>query len=157
MSDTSSLTHLGQEQTKYVYTQPESNLLEPIDNLHQDASYIVPIIMRDVEFTSLCPKTGQPDWAKIHVIYIPDKKLVESKSLKLYYSSFRNHGEFHEDCVNRICKDINECIKPKWIRVIGDFNDRGGLAIKPFVECYNSHTLEIQELITRYDAAKLSD
>lgn len=84
------------------------------------------------EFTSLCPKTGQPDFAKIFVNYIADKKMVESKSMKLYLFSFRNHGGFHEDCVQTICNDLVSLLRPCYIEVIGEFTPRGGIAIYPF-------------------------
>lgn len=84
------------------------------------------------EFTSLCPKTGQPDFAKIFINYIADKKMVESKSLKLYLFSFRNHGDFHEDCVQKICNDLFALMKPHYLEVIGEFTPRGGIAIYPF-------------------------
>lgn len=155
MSDTSKLTKLGQE-VDYNYKDPNLNTLEIIDNIFKDRDYLVPIIMQDVEFSSLCPKTGQPDWAKINVFYIPDDYLVETKSLKLYYVSFRNYGEFHEDCVNRITNDIYNRIKPKFIRVIGDFNDRGGLAIKPIVRrinpFYASKQVDFDKLLNDYDS-----
>lgn len=84
------------------------------------------------EFTSLCPKTGQPDFAKIFINYIADKTMVESKSLKLYLFSFRNHGDFHEDCVQKICDDLTKLMKPHYLEVIGEFTPRGGIAIFPF-------------------------
>lgn len=84
------------------------------------------------EFTSLCPMTGQPDFATIYISYVPDMKLVESKSLKLYLFSFRNHGDFHEDCVNIIMKDLIKLMEPKYIEVWGKFTPRGGLSIDPY-------------------------
>jgi 7-cyano-7-deazaguanine reductase len=90
------------------------------------------------EFTSLCPKTGQPDFAKIFINYVADKKMVESKSLKLYLFSFRNHGDFHEDCVQKICNDLFELMKPKYIEVMGDFTPRGGISIFPFASLSNN-------------------
>lgn len=80
-----------------------------------------------------CPKTGQPDFAKVTISYIPDKKMVESKSLKLYLFSFRNHGDFHEDCMNIIMKDLVKLMDPKYLEVYGDFTSRGGICITPFV------------------------
>lgn len=90
------------------------------------------------EFTSLCPKTGQPDFAKIFINYIADKKMVESKSMKLYLFGFRNHGDFHEDCIQTICNDLVKLMKPKYIEVIGEFTPRGGIAIFPFASAHNS-------------------
>ena len=84
------------------------------------------------EFTSLCPITGQPDFAEIVIRYIPDVKMVESKSLKLYLFSFRNHGDFHEDCVNIIMKDLIRLMDPKYIEVVGLFTPRGGISIHPY-------------------------
>ncbi|HEY5499989.1 MAG TPA: preQ(1) synthase, partial [Bacteroidales bacterium] len=82
--------------------------------------------------TSLCPITGQPDFATIYISYMPDEKLVESKSLKLYLFSFRNHGAFHEDCINIILKDLVALMDPKYIEVWGKFLPRGGLSIDPY-------------------------
>lgn len=123
------LTHLGSKETKYLYEySPE--VLESIDNLHTDRDYFVKL--NCPEFTSLCPLTGQPDFATIYISYIPDKKLVESKSLKLYLFSFRNHGDFHEDCVNIIMNDLIKLLDPKYIEVWGKFLPRGGISIDPW-------------------------
>ncbi|MDE5959625.1 MAG: preQ(1) synthase, partial [Muribaculaceae bacterium] len=84
------------------------------------------------EFTSLCPKTGQPDFGHIVINYIPDIRMVESKSLKLYLFSFRNHGDFHEDCINIIMKDLISLMSPRYIEVTGLFTPRGGISIRPF-------------------------
>ena len=84
------------------------------------------------EFTSLCPITGQPDFAEIKILYIPGERMVESKSLKLYLFSFRNHGDFHEDCVNKIMKDLVALMAPKYIEVVGLFTPRGGISIYPY-------------------------
>ena len=80
----------------------------------------------------MCPITGQPDFAEIRISYIPDIKMVESKSLKLYLFSFRNHGAFHEDCVNIIMKDLIRLTNPKYIEVTGIFTPRGGISIYPY-------------------------
>lgn len=101
------------------------------------------------EFTSLCPKTNQPDFARITINYIADKTMVESKSLKLYLFSFRNHGDFHEDCVQKMCDDLNKLMKPKYIEVIGEFTPRGGIAIYPFAQSSNSQTQFKKLLETR--------
>lgn len=123
------LTHLGSKETKYLYEySPE--VLESNDNLHTDRDYFVKL--NCPEFTSLCPLTGQPDFATIYISYIPDKKLVESKSLKLYLFSFRNHGDFHEDCVNIIMNDLIKLLDPKYIEVWGKFLPRGGISIDPW-------------------------
>ena len=105
-------------------------ILESFPNKHPGNDYFVKF--NCPEFTSLCPKTGQPDFATIYISYVPDEKLVESKSLKLYLFSFRNHGDFHEDCVNIIMKDLIRLLSPKYIEVWGKFLPRGGLSIDPF-------------------------
>ena len=104
-------------------------VLEAFDNKHPDNDYFVKF--NCPEFTSLCPMTGQPDFATIYISYVPDKKMVESKSLKLYLFSFRNHGDFHEDCINIIMKDLIALMDPKYIEVWGKFTPRGGLSIDP--------------------------
>lgn len=120
---------LGSGSTEYpqVYS-PE--ILEAFENKHPDTDYWVEL--ECPEFTSLCPRTAQPDFAVIHIRYIPDQFLVESKSLKLYLFSFRNKGEFHENCVCTILKDLWELLRPKYIEVVGDFYPRGGISINPF-------------------------
>lgn len=122
------ITHLGSGKTDYLSTY-SPNVLEAFCNKHEGSDYMVELIC--TEFTSLCPKTGQPDFATIEIKYVPDKLLVESKSLKLYLFSFRNHGDFHEDCINIICKDLVKLLNPKYIEVIGKFVPRGGIAIYP--------------------------
>lgn len=120
---------LGNQNTHYQYDYDPS-VLETFINKHQDNDYMVTFTCP--EFTSLCPKTGQPDFAEIIINYIPDKKMVESKSLKLYLFSFRNHGDFHEDCTNIIMKDLIKLMDPKYIEVKGNFLPRGGISILPF-------------------------
>lgn len=105
-------------------------VLESFINKHPGNDYFVKF--NCPEFTSLCPMTGQPDFATIYISYVPDMKLVESKSLKLYLFSFRNHGDFHEDCVNIIMKDLIKLMEPKYIEVWGKFTPRGGLSIDPY-------------------------
>lgn len=105
-------------------------VLETFTNKHQGHDYWVHF--ECPEFTSLCPITGQPDFATIRIDYIPDVKMVESKSLKIYLFSFRNHGAFHEDCVNIIMKDLLELMSPKYIEVTGIFTPRGGISIYPY-------------------------
>lgn len=105
-------------------------VLETFDNRHPDNDYWVRF--NCPEFTSLCPITGQPDFAEIRIMYIPDKRMVESKSLKLYLFSFRNHGDFHEDCVNIIMKDLIRLMQPRYIEVTGLFTPRGGISIHPY-------------------------
>ena len=119
---------LGAEAKYYDNYAPE--VLETFENMHPDNDYWVRF--NCPEFTTLCPITGQPDFAEIRIMYIPDKRMVESKSLKLYLFSFRNHGDFHEDCVNVIMKDLIRLMDPKYIEVIGLFLPRGGISIYPF-------------------------
>ena len=105
-------------------------VLETFVNKHPGNDYWVRF--NCPEFTSLCPITGQPDFAEIRISYIPNVKMVESKSLKLYLFSFRNHGDFHEDCVNIIMKDLIKLMDPKYIEVWGKFTPRGGISIDPY-------------------------
>ena len=105
-------------------------VLETFENKHKENDYWVEFLCP--EFTSLCPITGQPDFAEIKIRYIPGERMVESKSLKLYLFSFRNHGDFHEDCVNVIMKDLIRLMDPKYREVIGLFTPRGGISIHPY-------------------------
>ena len=105
-------------------------ILEAFDNQHSGNDYWVKF--NCPEFTSLCPITEQPDFATIYISYIPDIKMVESKSLKLYLFSYRNHGDFHENCVNTIMKDLIRLMNPKYIEVLGKFTPRGGISIDPY-------------------------
>ncbi len=105
-------------------------VLETFENKHPGNDYWVQF--NCPEFTSLCPITGQPDFAEIRISYIPGERMVESKSLKLYLFSFRNHGDFHEDCVNIIMKDLIRLMSPKYIEVTGYFTPRGGISIYPY-------------------------
>lgn len=105
-------------------------VLETFENKHQTNDYWVQF--NCPEFTTLCPITGQPDFGEIIIKYIPDVRMVESKSLKLYLFSFRNHGDFHEDCVNIIMKDLVKLMDPRYIEVTGIFKPRGGISIFPF-------------------------
>ena len=105
-------------------------VLEAFENQHPERDYWVQF--NCPEFTTLCPITGQPDFAEIKIMYIPDQRMVESKSLKLYLFSFRNHGDFHEDCVNTIMEDLIKLMDPRYIEVIGLFVPRGGISIHPY-------------------------
>lgn len=125
----SGLTHLGRAGNVYHF-EYDPSLLETFDNQHPDNDYRVKF--NCPEFTTLCPITGQPDFAALYISYIPDRKMVESKSLKLYLFSFRNHGDFHEDCVNIIMKDLIGLMKPRYIEVWGKFTPRGGISIDPY-------------------------
>lgn len=111
-------------------TDYDPSVLETFINKHPENDYWVRF--NCPEFTSLCPITGQPDFAEIRIEYIPDIKMVESKSLKLYLFSFRNYGDFHEDCVNKIMKDLIHLMNPKYIEVSGFFTPRGGISIYPY-------------------------
>ena len=124
-----SCTLLGNTGVKYP-TEYAPQVLETFKNKHPEHDYLV--TFNCPEFTSLCPKTGQPDFAKIIINYIPDEDMVESNSLKLYLFSFRNHGDFHEDCVNIIMKDLVRLMRPRYLEVIGLFTPRGGISIYPF-------------------------
>ena len=136
--------------TQYKTTySPE--VLEKFPNKHPGNDYMV--TFNCPEFTSLCPKTGQPDFAEIKINYIPDQFLVESKSLKLYLFSFRNHGDFHEDCVNIIMKDLVKLLDPKYLEVEGIFMPRGGISLYPFAN-YGKPGTEFESLAkTRLFAA----
>lgn len=120
---------LGNKRVEYP-TRYCPEILEAFDNKHPENEYLVTLMCP--EFTSLCPMTGQPDFAKIIINYIPRVKMVESKSLKLYLFGFRNHGDFHEDCVNIIMKDLVRLMNPRYLEVIGLFTPRGGISIYPF-------------------------
>lgn len=123
------LTLLGNQHTTYNY-EYNPDILETFENQHQDNDYFVKFNIP--EFTSLCPITGQPDFATIYISYIPDVKMVESKSLKLYIFSFRNHPGFHEDCANLIMKDLIALMNPRYIEVWAKFTPRGGISIDPY-------------------------
>lgn len=123
------LTLLGSQGTKYSF-EYDPSVLETFQNRHPDRDYWVKF--NCPEFTSLCPITGQPDFATIYISYIPEARMVESKSLKLYLFSFRNHGDFHEDVVNIIMKDLIKLMDPRYIEVWGKFLPRGGISIDPY-------------------------
>src|ERR1039458_5424458 len=121
-------TLLGQKTA--LPASPDEARLERVENPHKDAHYVARFTAP--EFTSLCPVTGQPDFAHIVIDYVPGDWLVESKSLKLYLASFRNHGAFHEDCTLRIGKDLVALLEPRWLRIGGYFYPRGGIPIDIF-------------------------
>jgi 7-cyano-7-deazaguanine reductase len=127
-TDVSSLSMLGQ-QTETARS-PEEAVLEKVPANHAGTDYVVRFTAP--EFTSLCPMTGQPDFAHIVIDYIPNEWLVESKSLKLFLHSFRNHGAFHEDCSIYIAKRIVELLDPKWLRIGAYWYPRGGIPIDVF-------------------------
>ena len=128
MREKEDLTKLGNK-TEYK-TEYDPSILEGFSNKHPGNDYFVKF--NCPEFTTLCPITGQPDFGNIIISYVPDGKLVESKSLKLYMVSFRNNGDFHEDVVNIIMKDLIKLLDPKYIEVWGKFLPRGGLSIDPY-------------------------
>jgi 7-cyano-7-deazaguanine reductase len=120
--------NLGKESD--LHFDYDKSVLESFVNRHPDRDYWVKF--NCPEFTSLCPITGQPDFATIYISYIPELKMLESKSLKLYLFSFRNHGAFHEDCVNIILNDLVELLQPRYMEVTGKFLPRGGISIDPW-------------------------
>ena len=124
-----SVSALGSGHTSYP-SDYDPSVLETFPNKHPMNDYFVKF--NCPEFTSLCPLTGQPDFASVYISYVPDKIMVESKSLKLYLFSFRNHGDFHEDCMNIIMKDLIKLMDPKYIEVWGRFTPRGGISIDPY-------------------------
>lgn len=111
---------------------PEKAKLEKVANPHKDADYCIRFTCP--EFTSLCPITGQPDFANIIIDYVPKNSILESKSLKLFIGSFRNHGAFHEDCTIYIAKRIVKATQPKWLRIAGLWFPRGGIPIDVFYQ-----------------------
>lgn len=122
------LTRLGTDSA--IPASPDAAQLETVPNPHQETDYLIRFTCP--EFTALCPVTGQPDFAHIVIDYVPDEAIVESKSLKLYMASFRNHGAFHEDCTISIGKRIVESAEPKWLRIGGYWYPRGGIPIDVF-------------------------
>ena len=129
MREKDGLTLLGNRSVPYSFDYDPA-VLETFPNKHPDNDYFVKF--NCPEFTGLCPIPGQPDFATIYISYIPAERMVESKSLKLYLFSFRNHGDFHEDCVNIIMKDLIRLMEPKYIEVWGKFLPRGGISIDPY-------------------------
>ncbi len=128
-TDLDNLKTLGK--TTKASTDYDPSMLDAFANKHPERDYWVTFTAP--EFTTLCPKTGQPDFATLTIRYIPNKKLVESKSLKLYLFGFRNHGDFHEDVINVIYNDLVKLLAPKYMEVYGKFAARGGISIDPFV------------------------
>ncbi|CCB65181.1 MULTISPECIES: preQ(1) synthase [unclassified Hyphomicrobium] len=122
------VTQLGKQVG--IPDSPEKAELERVANPHTDTDYLARFTAP--EFTSLCPVTGQPDFAHLVIDYVPGKWLLESKSLKLYLAAFRNHGAFHEDCTVAIGKRIAALIKPKYLRIGGYWYPRGGIPIDVF-------------------------
>jgi 7-cyano-7-deazaguanine reductase len=127
-SDLSGLTQLGSNVA--LPDNPDAAILERVSNSKNTTNFLVRFTAP--EFTSLCPMTGQPDFAHLVIDYLPNKWLVESKSLKLYLGSFRNHGAFHEDCTVGIGKNLVDFLKPRWLRIGGYWYPRGGIPIDVF-------------------------
>ena len=127
-SNTTGATMLGQQSS--LPASPDEAVLERVPNPHPDTQYVARFAVP--EFTSICPVTGQPDFAHIVVDYVPDQFLVESKSFKLFMASFRNHGAFHEDCTLLVAKRLIACMQPKWLRIGGYWYPRGGIPIDVF-------------------------
>ena len=137
MREKENLTKLGSGHTKYP-TDYDPGQLESFQNRFPGNDYWVKF--NCPEFTSICPITGQPDFGTITIAYVPDGRLVESKSLKLYLFSFRNHGDYHEDVVNTIMRDLIGLLDPKYIEVWGKFLPRGGISIDPYCNYGKSGT-----------------
>ncbi|MDA8229733.1 MAG: preQ(1) synthase [Magnetospirillum sp.] len=125
---TSHLTQLGHSSP--LPASPDEAVLETVPNPHPGTLYLVRFAAP--EFTSLCPITGQPDFAHLVIDYVPEQALIESKSLKLFLGSFRNHGAFHEDCTVTIAKRLIDAAEPKWLRIAGYWYPRGGIPIDVF-------------------------
>jgi 7-cyano-7-deazaguanine reductase len=130
--DIKKLTQLGNHGTKYVYNNPTSEMLETFQNKFPQRNYVTQFIFN--EFTSLCPKTGQPDFATITIEYIPDQLCIETKSLKIYFLAFRNLGSFMETITNIILDDCVSVCKPRYMKVTSNFNPRGGTFINIIAE-----------------------
>jgi 7-cyano-7-deazaguanine reductase len=154
--DAKELANFSLGSTETLYPQNYSpEILEAFDNKNPGKIAWTTFIC--TEFTSLCPKTSQPDFAKIFINYIADKKMVESKSLKLYLFSFRNHGDFHEDCVQKICDDLVRLIDPHYLEVVGEFTPRGGIAIYPYASFSNNKYKKLKdERMSQYAPGKYS-
>jgi 7-cyano-7-deazaguanine reductase len=118
--------------TNYAYAGPSTDQLETFPNQYPTRDYRVLFVFE--EYTSLCPKTGQPDFGTIRIEYVPDKRCIETKSLKLYLFAFRQHGSFMETITNKILEDCVFACAPRWMRVTGDFKVRGGIQIQVVAE-----------------------
>ena len=139
------LTLLGNKETPYIF-EYSPQVLESFDNRHTDNDYFIKF--NCPEFTSLCPITGQPDFASIYISYIPDQLCVESKSLKLYLFSYRNHGDFHENCINTIGKDLVELLNPRYLEVWGKFTVVQKLSMKKWQSNAFLITTSTQKILT---------
>jgi 7-cyano-7-deazaguanine reductase len=128
MVDTTQISQLGK--TSAIPSTPDDAVLERVPNPHADTLYVTRFVCP--EFTSICPVTAQPDFAHLVIDYVPAQWLVESKSLKLYLSAFRNHGAFHEECTVSIGRRLTDEIGPHWLRIGGYWYPRGGIPIDVF-------------------------
>lgn len=133
--NTKTLTKLGSKETIYQYNEPNKELLETFENQYPNRKYTTQFIFN--EFTSLCPKTGQPDFATITVEYIPNKLCIETKSLKVYFLAYRNQGAFMETITNQILEDCAAVCQPHQMKITSNFNARGGTLINVIAE-YNA-------------------
>jgi len=155
MTDNSKLTQLGSRRTEYRYDNPTADMLESFAHGRSDWHWVVGL--EAGEFTALCPITGQPDFGRILIHYVPGELCVESKSLKLYLGAYRNHGSFHEACVNQIADDLVTAMAPRYLRVFGDFVPRGGIAIRPMAVRFGADgdpgvRAECEALVAQYDS-----
>lgn len=141
--DTSNLTQLGSANTSYENGSPRTELLETFPNQFPDRQYVIKHAFR--EFTSLCPKTGQPDFATIHINYIARERCVESKSLKLYFFAWRNQGTFMETIVNTILEHLVAVTSPRWMIVSAEFAARGGIVTAVEAEYYEPSEDDLTE------------
>lgn len=156
MDDPHRLTALGHA-TEYRYNHPDAAALEVFANPRPGAPWAVGLVCQ--EFTSLCPVTGQPDYGRLRIDYVPQDLCVESKSLKLYLMGFRNHGTFHEACVNQVADDLFAVLSPAYVQVYGDFNARGGIAIHPLAVrtgpgLSHDHEARCRELVAQAQACE---
>lgn len=155
MTETTKLTHLGSQRSEHRYDHPTADILESFPHGRTDWGWVVGLDC--TEFTSLCPITAQPDFGRVLIHYVPGDLCVESKSLKLYLGAYRNHGSFHEACVNQIADDLVTAIAPRYLRVFGDFKPRGGIAIRPMVirvgaEIEHEDLVECISLVAQHDS-----
>jgi len=149
--------HLGKP-SAFDFSAPNAEILETFENTA--GAIVAPFLCH--EFTSLCPVTGQPDFARLEIVIIPDALGLESKSLKLYLNGFRNHGSFHESVIAEIGETIFAKTQPRFLRVFGDFHVRGGIAIKPLFVKFSSplsseEKAEMKEKIEQYDRVRKFD
>jgi len=157
MPKTPAITLLGNKKAQ-MPQQPSAAKLETFPNAAGEI--LIPFICN--EFTAICPITGQPDFAKFEILYIPDRLCVESKSLKFYLNSYRNHGAFHETLTREIANEILQAVQPKFLRVWGDFSVRGGISIKPLVLEWGKKTSSTEkqkfnEMIEQWDRLRYFD